>query len=302
MVNKKNVLLLLLLSAVWSPAFLLIKYCLLSFNPITITFCRVLISFIFFSILMSIKQIPFYKYWRSWKDFFLVGFFANALPFTLISTSEKYIPSALAALLNSSVPIFTCVLAHFFVPEEPFTTRRFLGVISGFIGIAVIFLPNSSIEEVSNFGITLMLLASVSYAIAMIISRKISHKFPMYVLPTWQMLCASAVMIIPFLLFGRPWDNQEPIFISSIFSLLTLGILATGVSFILYYKIIKRAGAGFLSLSTLLFPVFGLFLGWIFLGEELHMWSYLGMALIAFGLILNMRIPMQKKRARRDSL
>lgn len=289
--STKNILLLLLLAAVWSPAFLLIKFGIESYTPLMITFGRVFISFLFFCLLLIGKKENLLRYKKHWKDFAIMGLFANALPFFLISYSEQYITSSLAALLNSSVPIFTIIFAHYALDDEPFTRRKIIGIVLGLIGIGIIFLPGIQSSSFSEMGALAVIIASVCYAIAMTYSKTVTHKFPPLVLPAGQMLFASLYAFIPMMIFDRPWESIHNPSLKSTIAIICLGIFATGFSFILYYEIVKRVGAGYLSYSTLLFPVFGLLLGKTVLHEHLAISSYIGMGFIFSGLLLNSKIP-----------
>ena len=282
----KNILLLLALAMSWGPSFFFIKVGIETIPPLTLVLIRLLLgsSLLFMMILMQKEKVlPYFKYY---KYFLIMGLTANALPFVLISYGEIYISSSLAGIINGSVPIFTVVLSHFCTQDEKATKHKIIGIILGFIGIMIVYIPTLLDKKIGNeMGILMVLVASISYAVAMVYSKKHAKKIPGLIAPAMQLLFAGT-LITPFTLyFDRPWNLAMPS-TSSLLSVFCLAFLGSAIAFMLYYKIVKETGATYLSMVTLLFPIIAIIFGTIFLGERPCLNDYIGCAFILLGLII----------------
>ena len=291
--TPRTLLLIASLALFWGPAFMFMKFALQSFSPVTIAALRVSIGASLLYIVLRLRGGRLRPYLKYWKHFAMMGFFASALPFCLFPTSELYISSSLAGIINSSTPIFTVILAHYFVAEK-ITFRKMLGISIGMIGIILIFLPSLFDAHLKNeLGIILATLASISYAIGMVYAKRHLKDLPYLVAPAYQ-LTFAALFTIPFsILIDCCFGSVTPTPIA-IFGILGLGIFSTTITFSIYYTIIRVAGASYLSMSTLLFPIVAVSLGYIFLDETLSWYSFVGAGLIISGLFISS--PLLKKR------
>ncbi len=138
----KNFLWLLLLASLWGPSFLFIKVAVGEIPPLTLVVGRVGVAglLLYIALRMQGKNLP--KFGPIWKRFAVVGFFSNALPFFLFSWGEQYIDSALAAILNGTTPLFTIVLAHFFIADDRMTRVKVTGTLLGFVGLVLLIFPS----------------------------------------------------------------------------------------------------------------------------------------------------------------
>lgn len=291
LINMKKLIplfLLLSLSLCWSPSFLFIKLALNSFYPVTIVWVRFAAASLILLLVFKGQGVELKKYFIYWKEFLLIGFFANAFPILLITFSQQHLSTSLAAIFNSTTPLTTILLAPFFLKNEPITPLKLMGVLLGIMGVVIIFSPSLLSGALHFNGLAAMgiLLAAASYGIGMIFSKKIYIKHGsevIKVMPAFQLLAAS-LLTLPLLLFFSEGVYKE-LYLSSVLSLLGLTIFGTAIAFILYHALIRMAGATFLSFCTLLFPVFAIFLGFIFLGEEISLLSLIGSLFIFSGLI-----------------
>lgn len=284
MMNTKNFLYLLCLSCCWGPSFLLIKLGLESFTPCTLVFFRLLIGGLILTVFNLLHQHRLQDYKSSIKEFFLIGLFSNALPFVFITTGELFIQSSLAAIMNSTTPLFTTIIAHFFLQDEKLKYHKVLGVLLGMIGIIIIFYP--SLEKM-NFndalGCIFVLLGALSYSISFVLTKKRPHAVPLTLFPAGQLLAAS-ILVFPFAAYSFP--EMKPLTLSSGLALMSLSCIGTALAFILYFYLVKNCGATFVSYSSLLFPVIGMVLGVSFLGETLQKTIYIGSVTIFLGVLL----------------
>ncbi len=290
--TPRTLFLIIALAIFWGPAFMFMKIALDSFAPITIAALRVTLAALVLLALLLMRKTPIKPYLKYWKHFAFMGFFASALPFCLFPIAELYIPSSLAGIINGSTPIFTAILAHYFCAEH-FTFRKLLGIFTGIAGIALIFLPDLFDAAFSSeLGLLLAVLASISYAIGMVYAKRHIKDLPFLVAPTFQLIFA-VIFVLPFsLIVDKSFAMPMPT-MGAIGAILGLGFISTAVSFTLYYTLIREAGASYLSMSTLLFPIVAITLGYIFLDESLAWYSFAGAALIISGLFISS--PLMRK-------
>lgn len=281
-----SVLLLVVLTLCWGPSFFFIKVSLEELPSLTIVLIRLMIGALFLLCVIKIQKKHFFKWIFLWKHFLVMGLLANIGPFCLITYAETTINSSLGGIINASQPIFTAVLAHYFIATEKFSLKTLTGIFIGFGGILLVFLPSLSGNHSSGLGVLYMAIAALSSAAAAVYAKKYVAVLPNMVTPTYQLIISS-ILLLPFtLFFDRPHLLPFPS-LKIVISLLALGILGTGVAFIVYYYLVKHAGATYLSTSSLLLPFVAIFLGVIFLGETLHWAAYIGCALILIGLIIS---------------
>lgn len=284
--NGKNLLLLILLAALWGPSFLFIKVAVEDIPPLTLVLGRVAIgaTFLLVVLLAQGRRLPDDR--QLWRHLAVVAMLHNALPWVLLSWGEQYIDSALASILNGTTPIFTIVLAHFLVPGDRITTTKVLGVLLGFAGLFLLILPSlSGGVQASTWGLLAVTAAAAIYGVAMIYSRNHLRGLPPLVAPTSQLLLATAYMAPLALLFDRPWTLARPS-TAALVSLLLLGILGTGLAFIVYYRLLETASPTYISMVTYVIPVFGVILGVLVLGEQLTWYALAGFALILLGVMV----------------
>lgn len=282
--NLKNFLLLLTLSCCWGPSFLFIKLGLESFGPSNLVFLRLLFGGLILLTINYLKNRKLHEYLHCYKDFFLIGLFSNALPFIFITKGETYIPSSLAAVMNSTTPLFTAILAHLFLEDEKLKPHKIFGVLLGMLGIFIIFFP--SLEKMvytDLIGCSLILLAAFSYSISFVLAKKRPHTVPTSLFPAGQLLAASLITL-PFGIQDLP--SFKMISFHSYLALGCLSMVGTALAFIIYFKLIRSSGATFVSYSSLLFPIIGIFLGFVFLGETMTETVYIGSLFIFSGVIL----------------
>lgn len=289
--KNSNLFLLLILSVLWGPSFLFIKVAVEDFPPLTLVAIRLtLAALLLFGFLrMSGRTLP--SGWSFWGKFIVMGFFANALPFVLFSFGEQFTDSGVASILNGTTPIFTVVLAHFFVPDERLTVNRLSGVLIGFAGIGLIFLPDllsllsgEGLRSAAQMlGMLAFITASASYGVGMVYSRMKLRGLPPLVGPAAQLICSAAMVVPVALIVDRPFSLTPGL--PAVLSAGILGIFGTAAAYLVFYRMLDTAGPTFISLVTYLLPPFGLVLGIIFLAERPGWYSFAGLALILLGVM-----------------
>ncbi len=277
--------LLVCLALLWGPSFMFIKIAIADIPPMTTIALRILIGAFFLILIAKAKKYTLLKWRIHWKEFLLMGIFSSALPFTLIAIGEKSISSSTASVINASVPFFTLIMAHFFLSNEKITTKKLIGIIVGFIGINVIFLPSILTDKCYEdiLGIVYVLIASVSYGVGMIYAKKKLSHVPTIITPIYALTLSGIILGLLALFIENPIEKAR--FTQS--SLQAIGFLSffgTSLAYLVYFKIIKVAGPSFLSLVTFITPVISIFLGIYFLQESPNWNIYLGCIFILSGL------------------
>jgi drug/metabolite transporter (DMT)-like permease len=272
------------LAALWGCSFLFFKVLAQTLPPFTIVLGRVGVAAVALNIAMLILKRPLPRDPRIWGGLALVGLMNNVTSFSLTAYGIRYIPSGLASILNASTPIFTVLAAHFVTVDDKLSGRRAIGVIAGFVGVAVLMGPSAFGHQNGQalIGEACSVLGAVLAAIASVYGRRLA-KIPPMTAATCQ-LTASTLIVLPLaLIFEHPW-TLPPQGWEVWGSILGISLLSTALAFLLFFRILHSAGATNLQLVTFLIPVFAITLGSILLGERLPPRAFVGMGIIALGL------------------
>ena len=257
-------LLLVLLALIWASAFFNIKIATYSFGPVTIAFLRVFFGAIPVLLLCYYKDIKIEAFSKDWYWFAMIGFINLVAPFFLIAYGVKSVQSNLAAILMSTTPLSSTVLGHFYTKNEKFNFIKTFGILIGFSGILYLFSDNLLIDDNNFFSAILILLGSTCYVIGGVLTLKISKKKNENV--TGSILIWAIIILIPLVSFiEQPW-NVTPRLDSTI-SVIYLGLVSTGIAWLLRFRILVNNGLIFQSQVSYLIPIFGTILSYIFLKE-----------------------------------
>ena len=257
-------ILLIILSLIWASAFFNIKIATYSFGPVTIAFLRVFFGSIPVLLLCYFKNIKIEAFSKDWHWFAMIGFINLVVPFFLIAYGVKSVQSNLAAILMSTTPLSSTILAHFYTKNEKFNLVKTIGILIGFSGIIFLFSDNILIDQNNFISALLILLGSTCYVIGGVLTLKISNKKNENV--TGSILIWATIILFPFVVFlEQPWQSTPRI--DSLVSVIYLGIVPTGVAWLLRFRILTQNGLIFQSQVSYLIPIFGVILGFIFLDE-----------------------------------
>jgi drug/metabolite transporter (DMT)-like permease len=257
-------LLLGLLALIWASAFFNIKIATYSFGPVTIAFLRVFFGAIPVLLLCYYKDIKIEAFSKDWHWFAMIGFINLVAPFFLIAYGVKSVQSNLAAILMSTTPLSSTILGHFYTKNEKFNFIKTFGILIGFSGILYLFSDNLLIDDNNFVSALLILLGSTCYVVGGVLTLKISKKKNENV--TGSILIWAVIILIPLASFiEQPW-NVTPRLDSTI-SVIYLGLVSTGVAWLLRFRILVKNGLIFQSQVSYLIPIFGTILSYIFLKE-----------------------------------
>jgi drug/metabolite transporter (DMT)-like permease len=257
-------LLLAFLALIWASAFFNIKIATYSFGPVTIALLRVFFGAIPVLLLCYFKKIKIEAFSKDWHWFAMIGFINLVAPFFLIAYGVKSVQSNLAAILMSTTPLSSTILGHFYTKNEKFNFIKTFGILIGFSGIIYLFSDNILINENNFISALLILLGSTCYVVGGVLTLKISKKKNENV--TGSILIWAVLILIPLsILIEKPW-NLNPRLDSTI-SVIYLGLVSTGLAWLLRFRILIRNGLIFQSQVSYLIPIFGTILSYIFLKE-----------------------------------
>ena len=257
-------ILLTILALIWASAFFNIKIATYSFGPVTIAFLRVFFGAIPVLLLCYYKNIKIEAFSKDWYWFALIGFINLVAPFFLIAYGVKSVQSNLAAILMSTTTLSSTVLGHFYTKNEKFNLIRTIGILIGFSGIVYLFSDNVLITENNFFSALLILLGATCYVIGGVLTLRIKKKKNENV--TGSILIWATIILLPIMiLFEHPWKVAPRI--DSMFSVVYLGLVSTGVAWLLRFRILVKNGLIFQSQVSYLIPIFGTILSYVFLNE-----------------------------------
>jgi len=281
--GSKEWSLIALLSIIWGGSFFFIELALEELPPLSIVFSRVTMASVILLLVVYFggHKIPFSL--RIWGSFFMMGLLNNVIPFMLIVWGQTHIEGGLASILNGTTPIFSVLLTHFLSKDERLTGNRILGVLIGWVGVAVLIGINAlkgfgmaSISQIAILG------ASLSYACAAIYARRFRELKPIVV--ATGMLCCSSIIMAPLALtIDQPWNFTPGAIV--LIALITLAVVCTALAYLIYFRVLATAGATNSLLVTFLIPISAIILGSLVLGERLGWNAFIGMGLIFIGLI-----------------
>lgn len=221
---------------------------------------------------------------KEWVPLLVLGLTNIAIPFFLISWGEKSIDSGIAAILDATVPLFAIVTAHLLLPDDKITWPKVIGLVMGFVGVIVLMSKNLGSHESAFLGELAVILASVFYAGSAIYARKYTPNTPSAYRSVGPLLSATVVM------WAAAFATEAPIVVPSEtqiwIALLWLGILGSGLAFVMLFYLIHEIGPTKTSMVSYLFPLGGVTLGVIFLNEPLTWRIITGAILISLSLVV----------------
>jgi len=271
-----------ILAAVWGGSFFFAEIALREVPPMTIALHRVFWALPVLALIVIIKRYTIPRSPKILGAYLVMGALNNAIPFSLIFWGQTQIDSGLASILNATTAMFAAVIAGLLLKDEPLTRNKIVGAALGLAGVAFIMGPTALRSfNPSNLAQLAILGATLSYAFAGVWGKTtLSGQPPL--MNALGMVAGSSLLMIPIVLLtdGVPsFDLSKTVWSA----LLGLSILSTVLAYILYFAILRRAGAANLLLVTLLIPPFAVSLGVVFLGERMGVEAWIGFIVIAVG-------------------
>jgi len=292
--NTFDYILLFVLALIWSSAFFNIKIATYSYGPVMISFLRILFGAIPVVALCLYKKIKIEAFSKDWYWFAAIGIINLVIPFFLIAYGIQKVQSNLAAILMATTPLSATVLAHFFTINEKINFIKVLGVLVGFSGIVFLFSDNILINENNFISAVLILAGSTFYVIGGLLTLKVSNKENENV--TSSILIWATIFILPISLILSYFNPSEALMfkqdlhlshrLDSTLSVIYLGTIATGIAWLIRFKILKNNGLVFQAQVAYLIPIFGVIFGYIFLNELITSKVLIALIAIILGIYL----------------
>ncbi len=273
--------LLVVLALIWASAFFNIKIATYSFGPVTIALLRVFFGAIPVLILCFYKKIKVEAFSKDWYWFAIIGFINLVVPFYLISYGVKSVQSNLAAILMSTTPLSSTILGHYYTKDEKFNFTKTIGILIGFAGIVYLFSDNLLINESNFISAILILVGSTCYVIGGVLTLKLKEKKNENV--TGSILIWAVIILTPLsFLIEKPWTYSPSA--QSTISVVYLGLVSTGIAWLLRFKILINNGLIFQSQVSYLIPIFGTILSYIFLRELITFKVVISLVAVTIGI------------------
>ena len=278
-----DLFLLVLLGLIWGSSFFNIKIATYSYDPFTLALIRVVFASIPLFLLCKYKNIKIEAFSKNWKPYALIGLCNIAIPFTLIAIGTAKINSYLAAMLMSTTPMSGSILAHFFTKDEKITLLKSIGILVGFSGIVFLFFDKVIINESNYIYVLITILGSTFYSIGGILTLKLRTKGNENV--TTSTTLWSVIFLFPLsMIFETPWQLTPSI--ESTLSLLYLGVVATGLAWLIRFRILTVNGLVFQTQVAYLIPIFGVLFGYLLMDEIITWRVLISLIIIMIGIYI----------------
>ena len=277
-------LLFVVLGGMWGSSYLFIKFGVEEgLTPLTLVALRLGIGLALLVSVVVLAREPLPRNPRIYGHLVVMSVINIVLPFFLITSAERTVDSALASVINGTVPLFAIVIAAFVLQDEPITVNRLAGLVVGFAG--VILLTGGSVGTGGDLRGELALVGSaVSYGAGAVYARRNIRGLRPMIPALFQVGFAFVISATLALAFEHPWT--EPLTGKALFSVAWLGILGSGFAYLVMFRLLGRWGATRTSMVAYLLPVFGIALGVLVAHESVGLPVIAGTLLIVAGVAL----------------
>ena len=282
-------IILLAISSLWGSSFMFIEIALKSFGPLSLAATRIVLAGAFLYIIARVKGEVFPTDKPTLKALAIMGL-AGTAPFVLISWAQQTIDSSTAAIVMSFAPLTTLVMAHFLTHDEKLSIRKIIGLITGIIGVFILF-GGVSVEDIPTQGLALsaVFIGTVCYAFASVQVKKLHHVSALVTAASFLGM-ASFVIFPATVIFDPPWQHE--ITLEAAIAIIFLGVFASGFASLLLINLIKRAGVTFSSFTNYIVPFIAVLWGVFLLGEHLHPNTWIALLLILSGVaVTTLTVP-----------
>ena len=282
--TRTDYIVLFALGALWGSSFGAIKIALHGVTPLTVMSVRILLAGAALLLLIQVRKTPLPRGIQNWIKIGWMALFGTLIPFFLVPWGQLQIDSSLAAILMAVSPLFALTLGHFFSEHESFTLRQLLAMLVGFSGILLVFGENAISSINGNIWAQLAVIgAGFCYTISGVIVSRVRGASADSVSAS-IFICSSVIVFPLWMILEQPWSLHFET--ESLLALTYLGLVSTGMAFLMRYYIILRAGAVFLSYVAFIIPMFGILFGILFLGETISVNTMGAVVLILSGVYL----------------
>ncbi|WP_088043959.1 DMT family transporter [Bacillus sp. EAC] len=284
---KKLYAALFLLSIIWSTSFLFIKLLLNDISPEGIVFYRCLFGSLTLLIIMLVKKVKIeYKNLPKFSLIIAISLFNHAIPWLFLSLSETHLQSNQAAMLNAFTPIATLVIGYFFFSQK-ILKNQWIGLIVGIIGVGIMMNINlSTILSNNIFYSLLMIFVTFCYGLGSHLTKKYLQNIDVLIV-SFLTLGISAVFGFFYMIIAGKGTLKPFIELHVFGGVIGLGILCSGLAYLLFYYMVKEGSAEFATMVTYIVPVFASIWGFLFLKEPLSLKMIAGLLIVLIGVYIS---------------
>lgn len=291
----------LALGLIWGSSYLWIKIGVETLPPLTLIAGRLLFGASFLAIVVAVARQELPRQRRQYGHLLVMSLVNIVIPFTLITYGEQSIDSALASILNATVPLTVIVLAPLFLPDEGITAAKVAGLAVGFLGVILLVAPGLASGLGSSVpGELMMLASSVSYGVGNVYARRNVRGLRPMIPALFQVGFAAAIVAPLALLFDHPFTSVHPA-PEAVLAVVWLGVLGSGVAYLCYFTVLQQWGATRTSTVSYLLPVVGITLGGLVLGDPVTANRIAGTAMVIAGIAIVSSGPSVRRRLDRRS-
>ena len=301
--SRTDWLLFILLGFFWGSSYIFIKIGVdAGLTPFTLVSIRLLFGLAVLGGVVAIAREQLPREPRMYAHLAVLGAFSVAVPFTLITWAERSVDSTIAATITAAVPLFVIGIAAFALRDEPITTNRLVGVAVGLVGVALLVGFDPAALSQGSLAAELALVgATASYAVGGVYARRMVHGLRPMIPALFQVAFAFVYVTVLAFIFERPLE--APMTTETVFAVAWLGILGSGLAYLIFFRLLGRWGATRTSMVAYLLPVFGLVLGAAVLHEAVDARLIVGTALVIGGIaVVNSRFGSRPLHGRRDQV
>ncbi len=274
-----------ILASIWGASFLFIAVAGRALPPVGVTFFRMVFGALALYVLIKLAKQKVPKTWDAWLKTFVAGLVMSAVPFTLFAYAELHIASGLAGMVNAATPVMTVLAIMIAFRDQKPTRVQIIGLAVGILGTLVLLGVWQGFGENDPLALGALILATMFYGFGSPYIRKFVSPLGLpNQVAVFMQLTSASIATLPFYLAG-PLLTGTPDW-ASIGSILTLGVVGTGIAYVFYYRIIDAAGSTIASSVTIVQPVVAVILGMLILQEKLNWYEAVGGLVIIFGAMI----------------
>jgi drug/metabolite transporter (DMT)-like permease len=285
--RRASIFRLSVLALLWGSSFLFIKVGIEGVTPLQLVLARLALGALVLLAFVVARRESLPRDATLWRHLAVAAIVGNIVPYFLFGWGEQRVASAVAGSLNATTPLFTLVIARVTGTERSIGGQRAIGLLIGFLGVVTTLAPwQTGALTHAGIGQLACLLAAASYGISYVYMRRFitGRGFPALALAASQLTAATVLLAITAPVTARDVvDLTAPV----VGSILALGVLGTGIAYILNYRLIADEGATSASTVTYLLPIVAVILGIVVLGEPLAWTLFAGTALVLLGIAVS---------------
>jgi drug/metabolite transporter (DMT)-like permease len=276
----------LALGLIWGTSYLFIKIGVETLPTFTLVAARLGIGLVLLSVVVALAREPLPRSPRIYGHLLVMSVVNIAIPFALITSAEQSVDSAVAAILNGGVPLFTIVIAALLLHDEPITVNRIAGLLIGYAGVIILvgrgFGAGGGDGAIS--GELALLGSTASYGFGNVYARRNVRGLRPMIPALFQVMFGFVITGTIALLVERPFETEWTG--RSVFAIAWLGLLGSGIAYLVYFRLLKSWGATRTSMVAYLLPIVGIVAGALVLNEVVDSGVLLGTGLVIGGVAL----------------